>query len=60
MIMEWPGAEHVIGDVEGIDPGLVWTDLVRAAPVRALRPKRPSTVRINPVPEAMHVEAVRQ
>ncbi len=36
MIMEWQGADHAIGDVEGVDPGLVRTDLVRTAAVEAL------------------------
>lgn len=59
VVMERPCADHVVGDVIGVGPGLAGTDLVGAAPVAALNPERPRAVAIDTVPEAMNGEAVR-
>ncbi len=60
MIMERPCANHVVGDVEGVGPNLVRTDLVGTTAVGALCAEGPRSVGVDPVAEAMNVEAVRR
>jgi hypothetical protein len=59
MVMEGPGAEHLVGDGVVIDPMLARADFVGAAAVGALGTEGPGAVRIDAVAQAMHMETVR-
>src|SRR5262245_2220333 len=59
VVMEGPGSDRLFRYLECVRPRLAWADLIRAAPVITLRAEGPRTIRINPVPKAMQVEAMR-
>src|SRR6516164_9523660 len=55
VVVERPGAHHVIVDVVGVGPLLPRADLVRSATVPALRAHRPGAIRVDPIAEAVHM-----
>src|SRR5262250_231865 len=59
VVMERPGSDRLFRYLECVRPRLARANLIRAAPVITLRAEWPRTIRINPVPKAMQVEAMR-
>src|SRR5438093_513811 len=59
VIMEWPGADRILGHVEDVTPGLPRADGVAAAASCVVYAERPGAVGINAVNQPMYMEAVR-
>src|SRR6266436_1866422 len=58
VVVERPHSDRLLSDFKRVRPRLAGANLVGAAAVVALRAERPRTVRINPVAQAMKMEAV--
>jgi hypothetical protein len=59
MIVEGPRADHVVGNVEAVRPGLSWANLIRPAAVGGLSTERPGSIRICAIQQPVHMETVR-
>src|SRR5262245_17321793 len=58
VIVKGPGANRLVCHVEDRGPVLTRPDLVASPPVSAHHPERPGAVGLDPVPQAVNVEAM--
>lgn len=60
VIVEWPYADRLFGDLERICPSLTGANFIRTPAILALRAERPRAIRIDTVTNAVHVETMRR
>ena len=58
VVVEGPGTDHLLGDVEHIGPGLAGQDLVAAPAVLGGHTARPGAIGVDAVAQAVHMQAV--